>query len=119
MFVNGFLQFSDTSTFCTKTSVEFCETCTLVFGACLWYNIGKSEKGGGRVALRYKVDVLAKLKEKGFTTYKLRTEKIMGEAMLQKLRQHQMVSWATIEKLCELLQCQIVDIIEYIPEKTD
>ena len=64
--------------------------------------------------LQYKMDVIKELKNKGFTTYRLRTEKIMGEAMIQKLRQHQMVSWATIETICALLQCQVGDIIEYV-----
>ena len=66
------------------------------------------------MSLRYKMDVIKELKNKGFTTYRLRTEKIMGEAMIQKLRQQQMVSWATIETLCALLQCQVGDIVEYV-----
>ena len=63
--------------------------------------------------IRYKVDVLAKLKEAGYTTTKIRKDKIMGEAMLQKIRQGQMVSWATLETLCELLACDVGDLITY------
>ena len=63
----------------------------------------------------YKVDILAKLKEAGYNTSRIRKEKIMGEAMLQKIRDGQMVSWATMETLCELLQCQPADLIEYVP----
>ena len=63
--------------------------------------------------IRYKVDVLAKLKEAGYTTTKIRKDKIMGEAMLQKIRQGQMVSWATMETLCELLACDVGDLITY------
>ena len=62
----------------------------------------------------YKVDILAKLKEAGYNTSRIRKEKIMGEAMLQKIRDGQMVSWATMETLCELLDCQPADLIEYI-----
>ena len=36
--------------------------------------------------MEYKVDVIAALKEAGFNTNKIRKEKIMGEAMLQKIR---------------------------------
>ena len=67
--------------------------------------------------LRYKMDVLAELKKAGYNTNRIRKEKIMGEAMLQKLRQEELVSWATIEKLCELLNCQVGDIIEYVKEE--
>lgn len=63
----------------------------------------------------YKVDILAKLKEAGYNTSRIRKEKIMGEAMLQKIRDGQMISWATMETLCELLQCQPADLIEYVP----
>lgn len=64
----------------------------------------------------YKIDILAKLKEAGYNTGKIRKEKIMGEAMLQKIRDGQMVSWATMETLCELLDCQPADLIEYVKE---
>ena len=67
--------------------------------------------------MQYKVDVLAKLKEAGYNTNKIRKEKIMGEAMLQKLRSGQMVSWATLESICSLLDCQPGDLIEFVSEK--
>lgn len=66
--------------------------------------------------LKYKIDVLATLKEKGYNTNKIRTEKIMGEAMLQKIRKGEMVSWSIFEKLCDLLDCQPADLIEYVKE---
>ncbi len=64
--------------------------------------------------MKYKIDVLSALKEKGYNTNTIRKEKIMGEAMLQKLRSGQMVSWATLETLCHLLECQPGDLIEYV-----
>ena len=66
--------------------------------------------------LKYKIDVLTTLKEKGYNTNKIRTEKIMGEAMLQKIRKGEMVSWSVFEKLCDLLDCQPADLIEYVKE---
>ena len=63
--------------------------------------------------MKYKVDVLATLKEAGYNTGTIRKEKIMGEAMLQKIRSGQMVSWATLETLCALLECQPGDLIEF------
>ena len=69
-----------------------------------------------KVKLKYKIDVLATLKEKGYNTNKIRKEKIMGEAMLQKIRNGEMVSWSVFEKLCDLLDCQPADLIEYVKE---
>ena len=68
------------------------------------------------MGMKYKIDVIATLKEKGYNTNRIRKEKIMGAAMLQKIRSGQMVSWATMETLCELLNCQPADLIEYIKE---
>ena len=68
--------------------------------------------------MKYKVDVIAKLKEAGYNTGTIRKEKIMGEAMLQKLRNGQMVSWATLETICNILDCQPGDIIEFMREPT-
>lgn len=64
--------------------------------------------------LIYKVDVIKLLKEKGYNTSRIRQDKIMGESMLQKLRQGQMVSWNTLDTLCRLLDCQPGDIIKYV-----
>lgn len=62
--------------------------------------------------VKYKIDILAKLKEAGYTTYRIRKEKIFGEATLQKLRHGEPVSWDNIETLCKLLNLQIGDILK-------
>lgn len=67
--------------------------------------------------LRYRMNVLAALKEAGYSTGRLRAEKIMGEQMVQQIRKgDKMPSWGTIEILCKLLKCQPGDIVEYVPE---
>lgn len=66
--------------------------------------------------MKYKIDVLSALKEAGYNTNTIRKEKIMGEAMLQKLRSGQMVSWSVLETICSLLDCQPGDLIEYVKE---
>ena len=59
----------------------------------------------------YKVDILAALKEKGISTYKMRKEKILGERTIQQLRENQLVSWETISRICDLLDCEPGDIL--------
>ena len=68
------------------------------------------------MAMQYKIDIIAALKEAGYNTSRIRKEKIMGEAMLQKIRSGQMVSWAILETICDLLDCQPGDLIEYVKE---
>ena len=66
--------------------------------------------------LRYKINVLEELKQKGYTSYTLRKEKLLGESTIQKLRSGLSVSWENLEVLCRLLDCNIGDIIEYVKE---
>lgn len=61
----------------------------------------------------YKVNVLDALKDKGYPTTKLRKGEILGESVIQSLRTGRGVSWATLGRLCELLNCQPADLIEY------
>lgn len=67
--------------------------------------------------LCYKIDVMAALKAAGYTTTKIRREKLLSQSTLQKLRSGGQLSWANIEALCRLLDCQPGDIFEYLPEK--
>ena len=64
----------------------------------------------------YKIDVLEALKEKGFSSYNLRKDKLLSESTIQALRNKKQISWDNLEKLCKLLDCQPADIIEYIED---
>ena len=64
--------------------------------------------------LQFKIDVVSALKEKGYTTYRIRNEKILSESTVQKLRAGKGVSWENIETLCRLLECQPTDLMEYV-----
>lgn len=69
--------------------------------------------------LRYKIDVLEALKQKGHTTYSLRKDNKLSQSTIQKLREGKGVAWENIENLCALLECQPGDIIEFIPDSTE
>ena len=66
--------------------------------------------------MKYKCDVLSSLKAAGYTTYRIRKEKILSESTVQKLRNGESVSWENIESLCILLNCQPGDLLEYVPD---
>ena len=67
--------------------------------------------------LKYKSDIKQLLKDKGFTTFILRREKLLSESTIQKLRDGGKISWDNIETLCMLLECQPGDLLEYVPEQ--
>lgn len=68
------------------------------------------------MTIRYKVDILAALKEQGWTTYKLRKERIFGERTLQQLRDGLPVSWEMVSRLCDLLSCDVGDLLTVKPD---
>ena len=69
--------------------------------------------------MRYKIDILAALKEKGYNTNKIRTEGLLSQSTLQKFRNQQGVSWENLETLCRLLECQPADLLEYVEEQDE
>lgn len=67
--------------------------------------------------LKYKFDVLSELKKRGYSTYRIRKEKIFGEAILQKFRNGQIISAENLDNLCQILECQPGDILEFVPDE--
>lgn len=58
------------------------------------------------------------LKEKGYTTYKIRKENLISQSALQKMRTGEgSIDTRTLERLCKVLECQPGDIFEYVTDK--
>ena len=66
--------------------------------------------------IKYKVDILDVLRKSGYTSYKLRTDKLMSESTIQKLRNSEMVALSNIEIVCRLTKLQPGSLIEYVEE---
>lgn len=61
----------------------------------------------------YKIDVLAALKASGYSTYRLRKEKLLAEATIQSLRSGRLVSWDNLGRVCALTGLQPGDLLAY------
>ena len=68
------------------------------------------------MSFRYKVNVMDKLKEKGYSSTRLRREKLLGESYMSQIRRGDMISWAALDTVCTLLECQIGDIIDHVAD---
>ena len=64
--------------------------------------------------IKYKIDILEALKSKGYSTYKIRNDKILNESTVQKLRSNKYINMENLDKLCILLDCQPGDLLEYV-----
>lgn len=67
----------------------------------------------------YKIDVLEALKAKGFSSYRIRRERLLSERTLQALREGKGISFESLGKICEMLECDISDILIFQKEGTE
>lgn len=61
--------------------------------------------------------LLAMMEQQGLTTYRIRKEKIISESTMQRIRAGSGISTDVVGRLCEILNCQPGDILEYVPDK--
>ena len=70
----------------------------------------------GEVMIRYKINVLKALKDKGYNTNYIRQNKIYNEPQLQQFRDNKLVTQDILDRTCKLLDCQPGDLLEYVPD---
>jgi putative transcriptional regulator len=72
-------------------------------------------KGDNIYMWKYKTDILKELSNRGYTSTKIRKDKILSQATLQNIRQGKGITTDTINTICIILRCQPSDIIEIVP----
>lgn len=68
------------------------------------------------MSIVYKINILAALKERGYNTKKLRNERILSESAAQSLRENKPISFSSLDRICQLLELQPGDIIEFVAD---
>lgn len=53
------------------------------------------------------------MKHKGLTTYKLIKEFNISRSLIDRLKHNKPISTVTLNDLCNMLECDITDIIKY------
>lgn len=56
------------------------------------------------------------MEQKGFTTYTLRVKHGMSSGTVQRLKKNLSVSTNTLNDLCEMLDCPLSDVAEYVED---
>lgn len=57
------------------------------------------------------------MKQKGVSQYALIKEYHKSEAQLHRLRNNMVVKTITLDRLCEILDCNIEDVCQHVKEK--
>lgn len=67
--------------------------------------------------LKFKVKILPELKKAGYSSTRIRKEKIMAESTLQKLRTGDTaINLSSLEPVCRILHCQPGDLVEWVED---
>lgn len=64
--------------------------------------------------ITYKIDVLEALKEAGYTTTRLRKEKLLNESAIQYIREGKPIGAKPLDAICKLLDMQPGNILKYV-----
>lgn len=64
-------------------------------------------------------NILQKLKDAGYTSYRLRQESLLPESTIQQIRNEKPVSLKSIDVICRLLDCPIEEVVVYVPDPED
>ena len=62
-------------------------------------------------------DMLKMLSDSGWSTYRLQKEKQISNGTIIQMRAKKPLSTNTIDKVCELCDCQPGDLMRYVPDK--
>lgn len=71
--------------------------------------------GGGSMWV-YK-NVVEKLRDAGYSTYKIKETNVLAQGTIQSLRDGKSLSIKTLDRICQLLHCKLEDIVEIVPDE--
>lgn len=71
------------------------------------------------IKIKKDVDIIAMLRDAGLTTYKLRHDKLLAESTLTKIRRGVLPSWHELDVICDLLNKQPGDFVEFVKGCSD
>jgi len=64
--------------------------------------------------------LLALLQEKGFNAYRIKKEKLIGQATYYAIKNGTGgLDHRSIDRLCKALECQPGDLMEYVPDSNE
>ena len=65
--------------------------------------------------IRYKFDIMQALRDRGYDSKKIKTERILSQATITAIKRGGNITTDTLNRLCIILRMQPSDIIEIVP----
>lgn len=63
-------------------------------------------------------NILRRLSEKGWTTRRLQTERLISNGTIIQIRSGRPITTTTIDTICRLCECQPGDLMSWVPDET-
>lgn len=76
--------------------------------------IPETKRKEGTKMIRYKIDVLKALKEKGYTASVIQKSKLLPGQTVTNIKEGKSITLDTLNKICIMLRCQPGDLIECV-----
>ena len=65
--------------------------------------------------IRYKFDIMQALRDRGYDSKKIKTERILSQATITAIKRGGNITTDTLNRLCIILRVQPSDILEVVP----
>lgn len=79
---------------------------------------GNKEGRKGTKMIKYKIDIVKALKEKGYTATYIKQGNLLPSQTIQNIKSGKSITLDTLNKICIMLRCQPGDLIEcYITDE--
>ena len=62
-------------------------------------------------------NIMQRLADNGYSSYRLRQEKLLSEGTLTRLRNEEPITTATLDIICRLCQCQPGELLAWVPDE--
>lgn len=64
--------------------------------------------------ISYKINVYEELQKRGISSYAIKKNSLMSQSTLSKLKNNDTsITLSSLDKVCQLLQCDISDVVEF------
>lgn len=64
--------------------------------------------------ISYKINVYEELQKRGISSYAIKKNSLMSQSTLSKLKNNDTsITLSSLDKVCQLLQCDVADIVEF------
>lgn len=79
----------------------------------MWYRLDTTIMRFQKMPLYAKPEALDLLKDKGYSSYRLREEKLLTPRTLQKIRAGDRITMHELESICDILRVQPNKVVEW------